>query len=283
MQALKRKRARLACKPCRDRKRKCDSGEPCVTCTTWGYECYYEAQPRKSRTNETLEDQSEPRSSPKTAAGPSTVESDQSGMVRRLEANSGAAFVRKLGLKIDPAKAPKLNLFGWNIGTRKLSAQTIPTTGALSIIEITSLDHMKALAQVYFDKVDPCYGFIDRHDFFARLDARWLSPLISDIYDSVLSGVAAIGCLFSQRNASTTELHLVRTASYCLDMHRLSGPPSLDLLTGWVLRSIYLRLTDSPYSTWVASSTLMHLLEAAGLHPRGTRKFSSSPLPSMRP
>ncbi|KAJ5636564.1 uncharacterized protein N7484_009877 [Penicillium longicatenatum] len=270
MQTLKRKRSRLACKPCRERKRKCDGGEPCTTCSDWGYECHYETRQRKPRTvkrpTPTPDAQSELRSSPQTTVEPKTIDLDQSGLVRRLEANSGAAFVRKLGLKIDPAKAPKLNLFGWNIGTRKLSTQDIPTS-ALSIIEITSLEHIKSLAQVYFDKVDPCYGFIDRRNFFERLNARWLSPLIPDIYESVLSGVAAIGCLFSQRNATVTELHLVRTANCCLNMHHLSGPPSIDLLTGWALRSIYLRLTDSPYSTWIASSTLMHLLEAAGLHP----------------
>lgn len=268
MQSLKRKRSRLACKPCRERKRKCNGDEPCITCSEWGYECYYETRQRKPRTASQPAPDAQPelQSSPKTTVGPSPIDPDQSGLVRRLEANSGAAFVRKLGLKIDPAKAPKLNLFGWNIGTRKLSAQSIPTS-ALSIIEITSLEHMKSLAQVYFDKADPCYGFIDRRNFFERLEARWLSPLVPDIYDSVLSGVAAIGCLFSQRHATVTELHLVRTANCCLNTHHLSGPPSIDLLTGWVLRSFYLRLTDSPYSTWIASSTLMHLLEAAGLHP----------------
>ncbi len=43
---------------------------------------------------------------------PSNTESDHGGLAGRLDANSGAAFVRKLGLKIDPIKAPKLMLFG---------------------------------------------------------------------------------------------------------------------------------------------------------------------------
>lgn len=203
---------------------------------------------------------------PGEASGSNIAASDHCGLVRRLEANSGAAFVRKLGLKIDPAKAPKLNLFGWNIGARELSAE-LSTASAVSIVEITSLEHIKTLAQVYFNKVDPCYGFIDQRLFFETLDARWKSPSKFVLYDSVLGGVAALGCLFSQRNATITELNLVRTARACLDMHHLSGPPCLDLLTGWTLRSVYLRMTDSPYSTWMASSTLMHLVEASGLHP----------------
>lgn len=189
--------------------------------------------------------------------------------MRRLEANSGAAFVRKLGLKMDPTRAPKLNLFGWNLGARQLSPQAgvgAAPAAALPITDITSVEHMRSLAQLYFDKLDPCYGFVDRRRFFERLDARWQPPLAPDTYDSVLSGAAALGCLFSQRNATLTELHLVHSARCVLDSHTLSGPPSIDLVTGWTLRTIYLRLTDSPHPTWVASSVLMHLIEASGLH-----------------
>lgn len=178
--------------------------------------------------------------------------------------------MRRLGLRIDPARAPRLNLFGWNLGARQLSSQPsagAPPAPALLITDITSLEHMRALAKVYFEKVDPCYGFVDRCYFSERLDARWQTPLPPTTYDSVLSGIAALGCLFSQRNATITELHLVRSARSSLDSHDLSGPPSADLITGWTLRTIYLRLTDSPHSTWMASSILMHLIEASGLHP----------------
>ena len=267
MNSPKRKRARLACKPCRERKRKCDGQDPCITCTQWGYECYYE----------TRQGQATPDPPARPTLAPSTAESDQSRLVQRLEANSGAAFVRKLGLKIDRTKAPKLNLFGWNTGARQLSSP-LNAASALPIIEITSLEYMKSLARVYFDKVDPCYGFIDHHQFFERLDIRWKSPLTPSIYDSVLGGIAAIGCLFSQRYVTITELHLVRSARSSLDNHDLSSTPSIDLLTGWTLRSIYLRLVDSPHSTWIASSTLMHLVEASGLHPES----SSNLLPSTQ-
>lgn len=37
----KRKRARKACTPCHQRKRKCDAEYPCGTCTTYGYNCRY--------------------------------------------------------------------------------------------------------------------------------------------------------------------------------------------------------------------------------------------------
>lgn len=224
---------------------------------------------RGSAPDSQLERQSPPHSAPI----PSTIETaekgmtDRGGLVRRLEANSGAAFMKRLGHKIDPGRAPKLNLFSWNIGNRQLTSPVTSTTSALPIVQTTALDNMKALAHVYFDKVHPCYGFIDQNLFFERLELRWKSPLLWELYDSTLAGVAALGCLFSLRDATITELRLVRTACAVLDMQHLSGPPSIDLLTGWTLRSIYLRMTDSPHSTWVASSTLMHLVEAAGLHP----------------
>lgn len=293
METTRRKHTRQACTPCRDRKRKCDGREPCVTCTTWGYECFYESRrtrrarlgtPQAARQDSVttppaansvgphVDPVARPQSLQSIASAPSTVGvasgTDNGGLVRRLEANSGAAFVRKLSLKIDPTKAPKLNLFGWNLGARLLSSQLdADAAPILPVVEITSLEHIKSLAQAYFHKVDPCYGFIDQRQFFERLDIRWKTPLIASIYDSVLAGVAAIGCLFSQRRATMTELHLVRSARSSLDNHHLSSLPSLDLVTGWTLRTIYLRLTDSPHSTWMASSTLMHLLEAAGLHP----------------
>ena len=256
MESTKRKRSRLACGPCRERKRKCNGREPCITCTEWGYGCYFEA-PRKQATLEPVK---------RPTSVPNDGEPDDSGLARRLEANSGAAFVRKLGLKIDPTKAPKLNLFGWNTGTRQLSSQS-DVALALPITDITSLEHMKSLAQVYFEKVDPCYGFVGSRQFYERLDTRWNLPLTSTTYDSVLGGVAALGCLFSQRTATITELHLVSLARSVLEGHHLAGPPSVDFVTGWLLRLVYRRMTDSPHSVWLAGSTLMHLVEASGLHP----------------
>lgn len=251
---VKRRRARVACEPCRERKRKCNAEEPCNTCTHWDYDCYYTHEPRRKRIHQETPVEVTP--------GPSNTP----GVVRRLEANSGAAFVHKMGLKIDPAKAPRLSLFGWNIGKRPLSSQIANLTAATSITEITSLGHMKTLAKIYFDKLHPCYGFIDRSQFFERLSARWESPLASGLYDCVLGGVAALGCLFSQRDMTMTETHLVAFACSTLELHVLTGVPPVDLLTGWTLRVIYMRMTDLPHATWMASSKLMHLIEAAGFH-----------------
>ncbi|OQE46455.1 hypothetical protein PENCOP_c001G05212 [Penicillium coprophilum] len=265
---LKRKRARIACEPCRERKRKCDSAEPCSTCRQWGYDCHYELQTRRKHH---APQQKSPREVPSTSRPHQQIDSvDTYGLDRRLWANSGAAFVRRMGLNMDPAKAPKLSLFGWNVGKRQLSSESQVVPPVVSITDITSLEHMRTLAQVYFAKIDPFYGFIDSAQFFERLDARWQSPMAGGLYDSVLGGVAALGCLFSQRNMTITEVHLIGSAISILDTHYLSGVPPVDLLAGWTLRVIYMRMTDLPHATWIASSKLMHLVEAAGFHLEAT-------------
>ncbi|KZF18833.1 inosine monophosphate dehydrogenase [Xylona heveae TC161] len=264
---LKRKRSRVACEPCRERKRKCNGGNPCLTCTEWGYDCFYKNHHRAEAQSSLIPAPPEDLQDASVAERsiPDTVRSEDQDVAQRLEANSGAAFVRKLGLKVDPEHAPKLNLFGWNIGARQglLGAESASALPSLNVIPLAD---MRELACVYFAKVDPCYGFIDSRVFYERLDARWRSPLTSSSYDSVLAGVAALGSLFSTRNLGITEHHLVKTAQVQLETELLIKAPCLDTLTGWTLRVIYMRMTASPYPAWIASCTLMHLIEAAGFH-----------------
>ncbi|GFG19565.1 protein RDR1 [Aspergillus udagawae] len=263
---LKRKRSRVACEPCRERKRKCNGGNPCMTCVNWGYECFYEGhfEPKISRLSESARPtllEAPPAERLSQGREPAELQN----VFRCIEANSGAAFVRRMGLKVDPANAPKLNLFGWNIGPRQLPSGLGPIC-AYPIVDILSRTDMESLARIYFSRVHPCYGFIDRQQFYERLDARWASPLTRDPYDGVLSGVAALGSLFSERSATITELNLVEAARSILDINGLSGTPSVDFVTGWTLRVVYMRITAPPHSAWIASSTLMHLIEASGLH-----------------
>lgn len=268
----KRKRSRVACEPCRERKRKCDGDIPCSTCTSWGYDCHYASQRRTKYATPGAVAQS--GSSPiETPHIPTT--SHASDFTESLEANSGAAFVRKIALKVDPANAPKLNLFSWNIGTRKLPSG-LGTVSVVPIVDLVSLAEMQSLANVYFTKVDPCYGFIDSAVFFARLDARWRSSSPNDAYDSVLAGVAALGLLFSERSIKITEVCLIELARSIVDSHLSREPPSLDVVTAWALRVVYLRMTSPPYPAWIASSTLIHLIEAAKLHQDSSNETGSN-------
>ncbi|KAJ5775321.1 uncharacterized protein N7511_000332 [Penicillium nucicola] len=281
-----RKRSRLACTSCQSRKRKCSGGQPCSTCAQIGGECQYNARKKRLyRANRSLDerldgwpvDLTNPRAVSDAAQTAAFHESD----VTNSMANSGAAFVRKLGLRIDPARAPRLHLFAWNVGKRRTASSmssSLPSMNAsasasapATITKIVSPEEMRRLATIYFEKVDPCYAFLDRKKVFMGITKRWESPqsLIDTEYpyDAVLCGIAAFGYLFSRRDIISHELQLIETARSILDRSVLAAEtPSVDTVTGWVLRASYLRMTASPHAAWMASCTLMHLIEAAGLH-----------------
>ena len=291
-----RRRSRLACTLCQSRKRKCSGGQPCSTCAQTGAECQYNARKKRARSH-SLYQASLPSERPTggwSNAVPNTISaaanataqasprraSGSEGVTHSLQANSGAAFVRKLGLKIDPAHAPRLQLFAWNVGERQLSPTLSPALPLMSataptpttITKIISQEEMRRLAAIYFEKVDLCYTFLDRKIIFTRIIQRWessSSPIDSaeQPYDAVLCGVAAFGYLFSRREIIPMEVRLIDTARILLDKSVLAAEtPSIDIVTGWVLRAAYLRMTASPHAAWMASCTLMHLIEAAGLH-----------------
>ncbi|KAL1590649.1 hypothetical protein WHR41_00796 [Cladosporium halotolerans] len=124
---------------------------------------------------------------------------------------------------------------------------------------------MESLVAFYLEKVDPCYGFIDRAILEQRVQARWEIGSLAGPYDAVLCGVAALGLLFSQRFVSDIEVDLVESAKRILE-RSIEGHPGIDIVTGWVLRTAYLRMTASPHVAWMASCTLMHMVEASGIH-----------------
>ncbi|KAJ5378728.1 Transcription factor [Penicillium cosmopolitanum] len=187
-----------------------------------------------------------------------------------LEANSGASFVRKLGLRIDPARAPRLHLFAWNVGERKKSPDRALSGTAASIPQILSQAQMLGLAAIYFEKVHPCYAFLNRETLLSRIVRHWSNKTSAEsdpAFESVLCGIAALAYLFSQREIMDIETKLAEDARLFLEKSVLCGkPPSIDTITAWVLRTAYLRMTASPHAAWMASCTLMHLIEAAGLH-----------------
>ena len=58
----------------------------------------------------------------------------------------------------------------------------------------------------------------------------------------------------------------MQSARSVLDMHIPSVAPTVDFISGWALRVIYLRITAFPHEAWIASSTLMHFVEASGFY-----------------
>ena len=296
----KRRRAKVACEPCRERKRRCDGRYPCSTCTEFEYECRYLSDtqsPRKrpelanslggkqnsqskgndasswsvdsvntqAPTKSTYELETEPLANSQQARETSNAVGREKvqAHLQSLEANSGAAFVRKLGLKIDPNNAPRLRLFAWNTGERLSGC---PPGSARSILTLLSRTQMVNLSKVYFEKVGCIYGFINEDNFYERLNTRWTAGVTIDHYDQVFCGVAALGLFFSQPMPAAVEADLAESARDSLERHSLESPPSFDTVAGWILRVAYLRVTSTPHATWLASCTMMHVIEAAGIH-----------------
>lgn len=293
----KRRRTRLACDPCRSRKRKCDGHLPCETCVQFEYDCYYGSTGARRgsvgkqalakersyfSTSSPTSDTGRAPSNHNNNTNNTTVQLHETHTTRlvspaisnnatiqmeSLEANSGAAFVRRLGLKIDPYNAPRLHLFAWNVGDRLAGC---PPGSRRSVASILTQAEMRNLASIYFEKVAYAYGFIDRDFFSQRLEDRWattgLTKVDNETYDPVFCGVAVLGLLFSQKFPAVFEPDLVETARVLLEQHSLSTPPSINTVTGWVLRVAYLRMTSLPHTTWLASCSLMHVIEAARIH-----------------
>ena len=272
-QIKRQRRSKVACEPCRTRKRKCDGRHPCETCNEFEYPCHYDLGARKKRnksfnlessvSDKPLQTQRDELVSEAITSQRHSSEEPIANLPHNsIESNSGSAFVRNLGLKIDPTNAPDPQVFAWNIGPRHLHGNF----SALAITDIISLEEMNKLAHVYFDKIAPYYGFIDRATCFEYLTSRWLRLTPFEPYDVVLCGVGALGYLFSQRKAVAAELHLIESAKSALEQCSMSEIPPLIMVSGWALRLAYLRSTASPHTTWMASCSLLHLIEATGLH-----------------
>lgn len=264
-----RKRSRLACQTCRDLKRKCDGAEPCGTCVRFEYPCRYSAGSRmRNKTDHTTRTHTPPRSAgPLPPMHPSptdntTPASSVQHQARSLEANSGPAFVRRLGLKSDSKGNLRVQTFAWNafLGSR----QTVQSPMARPVTELLSQQRMSYLAGVYFQKLHPTYSFLDADELEQYVRLRWAKSSAPEPIDAVLCGVAALGCLFSQVHADATEPGLVESAKRMLE-ESFSQPPSVSSISAWLLRVIYLRLAGTHYPAWMASCTVLHMLEAAGL------------------
>ncbi|KAI9374941.1 hypothetical protein BJX61DRAFT_540335 [Aspergillus egyptiacus] len=281
-----RKRSRIACTSCQSRKRKCSGEQPCSTCTQFGADCHYDLLSRKKKDIRHFQSQSAASSLLSAASVQNDIaakrQQDQQTnpaalaglLLKALEANSGAAFARRLNPKNDVASPLKLHLFGWNVGARFPTpewAQALASVKTRPVVDIISQDEMRSLASIFFDRVDPCYPFVDRDTLLRQVSRRWLRATSESLgfgpYDAVLCGVAAFGCLFSRRRATPTELQLVESARSILEQSLQSEPVSpVETVTGWVLRVAYLRMTTTAHAAWMASCSLMHLIEATGMH-----------------
>lgn len=277
--ATGRKRSKLACQTCRDLKRRCDGEKPCGTCVRFEYDCvFHQGKKRAVRKLRNHGNTSSMRRSPTEIApsGSGAQEPPPSGIVpasssdgnpqnqaRSLEANSGLAFVRRLALRLDPKRSPRMQTFAWNAFLGSRAAKHTPTLRPIITLLLTQ-KHMQDLTAKYFEQVDPTYGFIDRSGLAQLIQLRWTTHAIQqEEDDALLCGIAALGCLFSNVEPDTVEHDLVEAARALLEQ-TTSKQPSTTCVAAWLLRVTYLRLAGTYYEAWMASCVVMHMIEAAG-------------------
>nr|POE49581.1 transcription factor kojr [Quercus suber]POF20071.1 transcription factor kojr [Quercus suber] len=266
----KRQRAKQACEPCRLRKRRCDGSSPCNMCTQFEYRCYYERHPRKRskiveqnaiRDGVLVPDERSPEVSNKREPPSDECDAEDVSNTRSMEANSGIAFTRLLGQRLDPSSGPKMFFtFGWNLGSVPYS---VPASRPIT--DILDLDLMYSLAKLYFINVHPLYGFLDEAWILEQIRLRWERPELVKVSDHLLAGVAALGSWFAEAPIPLVPA-LVESAKVALEGSSTMLPATFEDVQSWVLRALYLRATDQPHAVWMASCAAMHLAESVGIH-----------------
>ncbi|KAF7181801.1 hypothetical protein CNMCM7691_001098 [Aspergillus felis] len=292
----KRKRAKKACIPCHQRKRKCDAEYPCGTCITYEYNCRYadddttstaggggHAPPLAKRvildggsglasgvTAKSRNPDSQPHvaRAPQAADSPSTESPTVGGGIfdeqksRYTGASAAMAFPHILGVALGSDSPPKVNSFAYTFGIRPEEASNV--YGFLG--KIISEDDLAFYSNVFFSAMGPITDYMDPRIYAQRCrDYYHGSGSTAVAFGAVAAGVAASGSFLSPTRYPR-ESDLVQYAKAILDDPASMRVLSIDHIVAWGFRLFYLRATTRPSNAWVASCTLMHLCEVVGLH-----------------
>lgn len=262
----KRKRARKACIPCHQRKRKCDAEYPCDTCVTYEYDCRYADDDVKPRS---------PDSQPHVARAPhrpDTTPSSKSPDVRTgifdeqksryTGASAAMAFPHILGLALGSDSPPKINSFAYNFGIRPEEASNVHSV----LGKLISENDLAFYSNAYFSTMGPICDYLDPRIYAQRCRDYYQTPSSTAIaFGAVAAGVAALGSFLSPTRYSR-ESDLVQYAKAILDDPASIRMLSIDHIIAGGMRVLYLRATTRPSNAWIASCTVMHQCEMIGLH-----------------
>lgn len=121
---------------------------------------------------------------------------------------------------------------------------------------------MQALVDVYLDTVHQVFGFINKQPFMDTIVHRWSGLSAPNSRDIILSGVAALGSLFTPGFPSALRESIANFAKGLLET--ANARSGLEV-AAWVLRTLYLRVTSQPHAAWIASCTTMHTIQATDI------------------
>ncbi|KAK5155285.1 hypothetical protein LTS14_006240 [Recurvomyces mirabilis] len=172
------------------------------------------------------------------------------------------AFPHILGQTLDGDKALDMESLADNFGIR---AEEASYTHALlgAIISEASLNYYSAF---YFPTMGMIGDFVDHQIYALRCQALYHHTGRRQImFGAVAAGIAALASFLSPQKFAR-ESDLVQYAKAVIEDPVSMNKSDIDHLIAWALRVLYLRATTRPIHPWMASCTLMHLCEAAGLH-----------------
>lgn len=301
----KRKRAKRACIPCHQRKRKCDAQSPCNMCITYEYTCRYVDDNNFGTAGGAVN--ASPPAKRVALDGGSSMASQAAAISRSPESRSHVAR----GLEAEcQSNSPTV--------MASVSAATIPPVGILDkhksrfagtaaamafphilgvafgsdsppkvhsfannfgirpeeasnphglLGQLISEDDLAFYSDVYFSALAPIGDLIDPRIYAQRCRDYYHGAGSSTAiaFGAVAAGMAALGSFVSPLR-HPRESALVGYAKAILDDPASMRTLEVDHIIAWGLRFIYLRTTSRPNNAWIASCTCMHLCEAVGLH-----------------
>ncbi|CAI4065350.1 hypothetical protein SUVZ_08G3960 [Saccharomyces uvarum] len=277
-QPYKRQRVRKACVPCRERKRKCNGKSPCEMCVAYGYVCHYTEEDgllASSRVNQVEEMPHDTESRPYVPLGiirNGTHSTDTQNVTngniidppksRYTIQHSAVAFPRSLGLELRSTNPPRLHCFAWHCGIRP---EEKPSFHA-PLSDLVTKEEYYRISKVYFSVVHPIFDIVDPEQLGKNVEKYWNGDAETSEYSAVIAGVIALGSFFLGSLGHPREMDIIQYAKGILDDPTFSRIPSVEQISAWVLRTIYLRATARPHVAWLASCLTIHLSEAIGLH-----------------
>ncbi|CAI4052423.1 hypothetical protein SKDZ_15G5100 [Saccharomyces kudriavzevii ZP591] len=274
-QPYKRQRVRKACVPCRERKRKCNGKSPCEMCIAYGYACHYtdgDGSSTSPRVDETpYGTDNRPYSLPNILRNEARSVDAQNvtnqNMIDPIKSrytiqHSAVAFPRCLGLELRSTNPPRLHSFAWHCGIRP---EENPNSHILLSGLVTKEEYYR-ISKVYFSVVHPIFDVVDPEQLAKNVERYWDGDGKMLEYGAVIAGVIALGSFFLGSLGHPREMDVVQYAKGILDDPTFCRIPTVEQVSAWVLRTIYLRATSRPHVAWLASCITIHLSEAIGLH-----------------
>jgi len=273
-----RRKSRLACESCRQRKRKCDGRHPCYSCLRYEHACSYSERPKEK---------AQPFKSAKTAPeernhvdvslqlGPSDDDEDLGQGLKAMsrQAFSGHLFAQHLQYSLSDGDSSQLRNDSWNLGVRQR-----PPARPKSILGIISREEVLRLHGVYLETVHPVYSLVNGNVFVAKVNERW-SGTRSSSYDAIICGVGALGSLFLGDTPSLTEAALVEYAKHMLEIKMATPQTDVCFLTvgvAWLLRTLYLHMADDSHASWIASCSTIRAVESVSSQPCRTEGYTDT-------